>query len=147
MSICLSVLYGSPGEAMSTAKSRKPVPAKPRGSAVKQGNFVKKDSPASQGGALNHEALTQAAECLRTLAHPHRLKMIQLMLGDVQYTVTELAELCDISQPQTSEHLRLMQRCGFLNGVRDGRTVYYEITEPHLAKIMACIEQRFGNPS
>jgi ArsR family transcriptional regulator, zinc-responsive transcriptional repressor len=43
-----------------------------------------------------------------------------------------------------SEHLRLMQRCGFLNSVRDGRFIYYEIAEPHLARIMACIEDRFG---
>jgi hypothetical protein len=43
-----------------------------------------------------------------------------------------------------SEHLRLMQRCGFLSMEKDGRCVYYAIAEPHLASIMACIEARFG---
>jgi len=27
---------------------------------------------------------------------------------------------------------------------KDGRKAYYQITEPHLANIMACIEARFG---
>jgi DNA-binding transcriptional ArsR family regulator len=43
-----------------------------------------------------------------------------------------------------SEHLRLMQRCGFLDAERDGRKVYYQVTEPHLAQILGCIESRFA---
>jgi hypothetical protein len=43
-----------------------------------------------------------------------------------------------------SEHLRLMQRCGLLKSEKDGRKAYYQITEPHLANIMACVEARFG---
>jgi DNA-binding transcriptional ArsR family regulator len=43
-----------------------------------------------------------------------------------------------------SEHLRLMQRCGFLTSEKDGRQVFYRVAEPHLKQIMGCIEQRFG---
>lgn len=93
---------------------------------------------------LQPAALQQAADCLRTLAHPHRLQMVQLLLSGEPFTVGELAVRCGISQPQASEHLRLMQRCQFLNAVRHGRAVYYEIAEPHLEKIMTCIENRFG---
>lgn len=88
-------------------------------------------------------ALTQAAECLRTLAHPHRLRIVQLLLSGAPYTVNELAEACGITQPMTSDHLRLMQRCGFLSSHKEGRTVYYTIAEPHLSQIMGCIESRF----
>ena len=89
------------------------------------------------------DALTQAAECLKTLAHPHRLRMVQMLLHG-KYTVGELAEACEIPSHMASEHLRLMQRCGFLTSQRDGRQVYYQIAEPHLANIMGCIEARFG---
>lgn len=89
------------------------------------------------------EALAAAAECLKTLAHPHRLRMVQLLLQG-QYTVGELAESCEIPSHMASEHLRLMQRCGFLNADKQGRCVYYSVAEPHLANIMACIESRFG---
>ena len=88
-------------------------------------------------------ALGQAAECLRTLAHPHRLRIVEMLLGG-RYTVGELAEACGIPSHMASEHLRLMQRCGFLASERDGRTVYYTVVEPHLANIMNCIADRFG---
>ncbi len=92
---------------------------------------------------LGMGALSQAAECLKTLAHPHRLRMVQMLLQG-KYTVGELAQACQIPSHMASEHLRLMQRCGFLTSQRDGRQVYYQIAEPHLGSIMACLEGRFG---
>jgi DNA-binding transcriptional ArsR family regulator len=89
------------------------------------------------------DALREAAECLRALAHPHRLRMVQMLLqGD--YTVGELAESCDLPSPMASEHLRMMQRCGFLTSEKEGRKVYYRVAEPHLKSILKCIEDRFG---
>lgn len=91
----------------------------------------------------NLEALAQAAECLRVLAHPHRLRMVQMLLQQ-DYTVGELAEACEIPSHMASEHLRLMQRCGFLESEKEGRRRYYQVAEPHLENIMECIEKRFG---
>jgi ArsR family transcriptional regulator, zinc-responsive transcriptional repressor len=88
-------------------------------------------------------ALEQAAECLKTLAHPHRLRMVQMLLQG-RYTVGELAEACGIPSHMASEHLRLMQRCRFLANEKEGRKAYYKIVELHLANIMTCIEDRFG---
>ena len=88
-------------------------------------------------------ALGEAAECLKTLAHPHRLRMIQMLLRG-RYTVGELAGACGIPSHMASEHLRLMQRAGFLTAEKDGRKAYYRVAEPHLASILACVEARFG---
>jgi hypothetical protein len=66
------------------------------------------------------------------------------MLLRGQFTVGELAEACTIPSHMASEHLRLMQRCGFLAVKKDGRKAYYQIAEPHLANIMSCVESRFG---
>src|SRR5436190_1034693 len=90
------------------------------------------------------DVLEQAAECLKLLAHPHRLRMVQMLLQG-RYTVGELAESCGIPGHMASEHLRLMQRCGFMKSEKSGRNAFYQITEPHLANIMACIEERFGS--
>ena len=87
-------------------------------------------------------AFTRAAECLKTLAHPVRLRIVQLLLHG-RYTVGELAEDCGILDNVASEHLRLMQRCGFFTSEREGRKVYYQVAEPHLQNIMNCIEDRF----
>lgn len=96
----------------------------------------------SQTRLTSLEALGKAAECLRVLAHAHRLRMIQMLLQG-SYTVGELAEACELPTAMASEHLRLMQRCGFLTSEKDGRKVYYRVTEPHLKSIVACIEERF----
>ena len=87
-------------------------------------------------------AFAQAAECLKTLAHPVRLRMVQLLLHG-RYTVGELAEDCGVPDNVASEHLRLMQRCGFFTSEREGRRVYYQVAEPHLQNIMDCVESRF----
>lgn len=97
----------------------------------------------SEKQLISLDALGQAAECLRTLAHPHRLRIVEMLLGG-RYTVGALAEACGIPSHMASEHLRLMQRCGFLDSAREGRTVYYAIVEPHLANIMNCIADRFS---
>ena len=88
------------------------------------------------------QAFAEAAECLRTLAHPVRLRMVQLLLHG-RYTVGELAEDCGVPDNVASEHLRLMQRCGFFTSEREGRKVFYQVAEPHLANLMQCVEGRF----
>jgi ArsR family transcriptional regulator, zinc-responsive transcriptional repressor len=89
------------------------------------------------------DALAEAAECLKIVAHPHRLRMIQMLLRG-RYMVGELADACGIPSHMASEHLRLMQRTGLLAVKKEGRKAYYEIAEPHLANIMTCVEERFG---
>jgi len=113
---------------MPSAKARKKPPPK---------------SPAQAPELLSIEALDEAAECLRTLAHPHRLRMIQMMLQG-RYSVGQLAEACGIPSHMASEHLRLMKRCGLLAGEREGRKTFYRVAEPHLQGIMSCIRTRFG---
>ncbi|QDU98896.1 ArsR/SmtB family transcription factor [Lignipirellula cremea] len=87
-------------------------------------------------------AFAEAAECLKTLAHPVRLRFVQLLLHG-RYTVGELAEDCGVPDNVASEHLRLMQRCGFFTSEREGRRVYYQVAEAHLADLMKCVESRF----
>jgi DNA-binding transcriptional ArsR family regulator len=103
---------------------------------------AKAPSP-SHAKLLPLPALEQAAECLRILAHPHRLRIVQMLLAG-QYTVGELAEACEIAPHMASEHLRLMQRCGFLQSHKEGRRRFYRVVEPHLKQLMACVRGRFG---
>ena len=104
------------------------------------GSKAKAPRPA---GLTDLAALEEASECLRTLAHPHRLRMVQMLLRG-RYTVGELAAACGIASHMASEHLRLMQRSGFLASEKEGRKAFYRVAEPHLASILACVEARFG---
>ena len=92
---------------------------------------------------LETHELQEAAECLRTLAHPHRLRVIEMLLNG-SYTVGELAKACGIPSHMASEHLRLMRDKGFLELEKRGRRVYYYVIDPGLRNIMDCIQQRYG---
>ncbi len=88
---------------------------------------------------LPDTVLDKAAECLKVMAHPVRLKMVNLLMtGD--FAVHEIAEYCRLSPSQTCEHLRLLKGYGLLNSVRQGRTVYYKIVSPQLPGLIRCIE-------
>ncbi|MCB0339633.1 MAG: winged helix-turn-helix transcriptional regulator [Bdellovibrionales bacterium] len=89
------------------------------------------------------KGLVAAAECLKTLAHPHRLRMVQLLLNE-EHTVGELAKACGIPSHMASEHLGKMKDRGLLHADRRGRAIYYKISEKGLEGIMNCIENRFG---
>lgn len=88
--------------------------------------------------------MEDAAHCLKTVAHPCRLRMIEMLLLR-ERTVGELADRCEILSHVASEHLRLMKDRGLLDNRRDGRHVYYRVAEPGLAGIMSCIRDRFGD--
>jgi ArsR family transcriptional regulator len=69
------------------------------------------------------------ASALRTLASAHRLRLIQL-LGHGPCEVHELADGLDLSQATTSQHLAALRSAGFVESVRDGRSVRYRLTDP-----------------
>lgn len=89
------------------------------------------------------DSLAEAAECLRLLAHPTRLRIVDMLLQG-RFTVGELAEACEIQSHMASEHLRIMKHCGLLRSERDGRRIFYAIAETHLEGIMDCVRARFG---
>ena len=103
-----------------------------------------KTSSKRQPATLTGDQLAQAADCLRILAHPQRLAIVQLLLKEAR-TVGDIADACDMPQALTSGHLRLMQRCGLLALQRDGRHIRYSLAEYCLADLMHCLSHRFSH--
>ncbi len=96
-----------------------------------------------EAGLISLEDLERAAGCLRTIAHPHRLRIIQILLL-TPCSVGQLAEACGIPSNVASEHLRLLKDRGLLVSRRDGRKIFYSVEEPALQSIMHCVKKRFG---
>ncbi|MCE5198733.1 MAG: metalloregulator ArsR/SmtB family transcription factor [Armatimonadota bacterium] len=92
---------------------------------------------------LSMDALADAAACLKIMAHPVRLRIVDvLMQGD--FPVREIAEMCGVKQHQACEHLRLMQGCGLLKSERRGQSVYYKIASQQLPSLLNCIRKHCG---
>ena len=89
---------------------------------------------------IGPEGLSRAAECLKVLAHPVRLRIVDILTGG-QLPVNRIAELCQLPPHQTCEHLRLMLGHGLLASQRQGRSVIYRIIAPQLPGIMDCIRK------
>ena len=58
------------------------------------------------------------------LAHPTRIAILERLGAAVEMRVTELAEICKVSQPRMSWHLRTLRRSGLISTRRDGREVF-----------------------
>ena len=92
---------------------------------------------------LTESTLTEAAECLKVMAHPVRLRIADILMQG-RVTVGTIAKLCKLPPSQASEHLRLMKACGLLDAAREGRAVYYRITNPSLPGLIRCIRSTCG---
>lgn len=88
-------------------------------------------------------SLEAAAGALRVLAHPHRLRIVELL--DVkEHTVGELAEAMGIPQAACSQHLSTMRASGLLVVERDGRRAMYRIADPRALAVIDCIRRHMG---
>jgi DNA-binding transcriptional ArsR family regulator len=85
------------------------------------------------------EELEQAADCLKIMAHPARLRIVNILMQK-RLAVHEIAELCELPPAQTCEHLRRLKGHGLLDSERDGREVYYSILSERLPRLLGCIK-------
>jgi ArsR family transcriptional regulator len=84
--------------------------------------------------AVNDIEVIQAS-LLRALASVHRLRIIHL-LGTGRVEVHELATELQLPQATVSQHLAAMRSVGLVAATREGRTVWYELTDPEI--LLAC---------
>ena len=89
---------------------------------------------------LPAEVLAQAADTLRVLAHPHRLKIVELLL-EGRHSVGELAEILGQAPSAVSQHLNQMKAHGILRSERAGRIVLYQVIDPNTKTLIGCIRK------
>jgi DNA-binding transcriptional ArsR family regulator len=93
---------------------------------------------------LSFEMLDKAAECLKVMAHPVRLRIVNVLMQG-EFAVHEIAQMCETTPSQTCEHLRLLKGHDLLDSERRGRTVYYRIKSPQLPSLLECIKKNCGS--
>jgi ArsR family transcriptional regulator, zinc-responsive transcriptional repressor len=89
------------------------------------------------------ELLEQASECFRLLAHPARLRIIEILMQG-KFAVHEIAGICNLNPNQTCDHLRLLKGHRILESKRCGRIVYYTIAAPQAIEIIECIRRNYS---
>ena len=79
----------------------------------------------------DNELTTMQAATIRALASPHRLKIVEILLGGPR-EVNEIARFLDAGQATVSQHLAVMRGAGLVEASRDGRVVRYRLTDPEI---------------
>ncbi|MCS7173729.1 MAG: metalloregulator ArsR/SmtB family transcription factor [Armatimonadetes bacterium] len=82
---------------------------------------------------LSDEILT--AKFFRALGDPTRLRILQLVV-DQERNVSELVRLVGSPQGRVSSHLSCLRWCGYVTARREGRRVYYRVTDPRVRELL-----------
>jgi ArsR family transcriptional regulator len=75
-------------------------------------------------------SLDDSARMLKAFADPVRLRLLNLLGGDVEVCVCHLHEALGLPQPTVSRHLAYLRRHGLVVGRKDGLWVHYRLAKP-----------------
>mgnify|MGYP001618422677 CR=1 FL=1 len=71
------------------------------------------------------------AEMCKVFSNPTRLEILNL-LRDKEMSVTELIQKTNLSQANISQHLAIMKYKGIVTSRRNGKNIYYKLTNPKI---------------
>jgi len=76
------------------------------------------------------------AELFKTLGHPARIRILEL-LAERDHTVGELLSEIGLEASNLSQQLAVLRRAGVVMATKEGNTVVYSIATPVIAELLA----------
>lgn len=89
---------------------------------------------------IEQQELEKAAFILKSIAHPSRLAIIQILSENGLMAVSEISEALNLEQSLTSHHLNSMKNKGVLESKRDGKSIKYNLKLTEVTQVLHCIE-------
>ncbi len=89
------------------------------------------------------ERFQRAADILRTVAHPARLRIIDF-LEQGEKPVAQICIRLGAPQPSVSQHLNLMKAKGILASRRNGSQVLYWVANANVIEVIHCIRRHYN---
>ena len=84
--------------------------------------------------------LEKIASILKTVAHPTRLGIINILDREGNLSVGDICRYLETEQSLTSHHLLTMRLRGLIQVKRAGRNMMYSLKEKDLVQLIACLE-------
>ncbi|MGP4050909.1 ArsR/SmtB family transcription factor [Streptomyces sp. 2A115] len=75
------------------------------------------------------------AEFFKTLAHPARIRVLEL-LSEREHAVAEMLPEVGIEPAHLSQQLAVLRRANLVATRKEGSTVYYSLTSPHVVELL-----------
>ena len=76
------------------------------------------------------------AEFFKTLGHPARIRVLEL-LSQREHAVSEMLPEVGIEPANLSQQLAILRRAGLVTNRKAGSSVYYSLTSPQVAELLA----------
>ncbi|TCN32931.1 ArsR family transcriptional regulator [Kribbella orskensis] len=76
------------------------------------------------------------AEFFKTLGHPARIRVLEL-LSEREMSVGEILPEVRLEASNLSQQLAVLRRAGLVTTRKEGSAVYYSLTSPHVAELLA----------
>lgn len=95
---------------------------------------------------IDPSVLRRCGAALRTLAHPERLRIIEV-LESGPLSVGELTTAVGRPQATVSQHLMRLRAHGLVRAERQGREARYAIAQAGCLSILGCIRTHFARPA
>lgn len=90
---------------------------------------------------LDIEKLEFAASKLRSIAHPMRIAIIDMLDDNRRLSVTEIYKTLNIEQAAASHHLNILKNNKVLISKREGKKIFYSLKSTTLTEIIQCINR------
>lgn len=88
--------------------------------------------------------LARMARVLKLLAHPYRLKIVDILDAAGAMPVHGLVERLGLAQAVVSNHLRKMLRTGLVQSERRGKEIWYSVGDRRSLTILNCMRAKKG---
>ncbi|ACZ86494.1 putative HTH-type transcriptional regulator Rv0081 [Streptosporangium roseum] len=76
------------------------------------------------------------AEFFKTLGHPSRIRVLEL-LSEREHSVAEMLPEVGIEPAHLSQQLALLRRANLVVSRKEGSSVYYSLASPDIAELLA----------
>jgi ArsR family transcriptional regulator, arsenate/arsenite/antimonite-responsive transcriptional repressor len=86
--------------------------------------------------APSRELQTLKAEFFRVLAHPVRIRLLELLAANGEQNVHALQQRLQMGQPIVSQQLGRLRAGGIVVTRKTGTTVLYALADPMLAELL-----------
>ncbi|MEM0997360.1 MAG: metalloregulator ArsR/SmtB family transcription factor [Bacteroidota bacterium] len=89
---------------------------------------------------LGPDQLEKAAFVLKTIAHPLRLGIVQLLGHHEHLSVGEICQHTGCEQSLVSHHLNILKLKGVLHSQRRGKFIYYRLELKEVLAVISCMK-------
>jgi DNA-binding transcriptional ArsR family regulator len=92
---------------------------------------------------FNHNKCEEVSCVLKAVSHPGRLQILCALMEN-ELNVTQIVDISELSQSQSSQFLKRLQREGLLSCRKESGHTYYQVTNPQVKSLIKALYRIFN---